>query len=287
MKTALWWVMDANSGEILVMASNPGFDANQLEELWGILISDENAPLLNRATLGNYQPGSTLAPLLLAFTGMSGDLPEDLAQFQLAYGDQTLDCNYHPLGDTWEDTLAAGCPGVLSYLGLQMGSAKLLETFSTMGFYDAPSIRLESNPQAAPATIATPGAAAAGQGNLRLSPLQLAIAASSISNSGVMPAPRLLLQVEEPQGGWDDYPALGEEHLVFTSSAAKKAAAVFAHPYMPIWEINSLAYNTDNQPLTWYVGGSQPDAEQALTVVVLLESKKPDPGQNNWQELFV
>lgn len=266
-------VMDASSGEILVMASNPGFDANQLEEQWGELITDENAPLLNRATLGNYQPGSTLAPLLLATTGMSGDLPEDLTQYQLAFGDQTLDCTYRPLGDTWETTLAAGCPGVLSYLGLQMGSVQLIKTFSDLGFYDAPAIRLESNPQAAPATIATPGAAAAGQGDLRVSPLQLAIAASTISNNGVMPAPRLLLQVEDPQGGWDDYPPLGEEHLVFTSSFAVKAAKVMAHSYLPIWEISSLAFNSDNQPLTWFVGGTKPGAEQPLTIVVLLESK--------------
>jgi membrane peptidoglycan carboxypeptidase len=154
-----------------------------------------------------------------------------------------------------------------------MGSAQLLKTFSDLGFYDAPAIRLESNPQPAPATIATPGAAAAGQGNLRISPLQLAVAASTISNNGVMPAPTLLLQVEDPQGGWNDYPPLGEEHLVFTSSISVKAAKAMAHSYLPIWEISSLAFNTDNQPLTWFVGGTQPGAEHPLTIVVLLESK--------------
>lgn len=50
-------LMNAQNGEILVMASHPGFDANQLENTWVDLIADPNAPLLNRATLGLYPIG--------------------------------------------------------------------------------------------------------------------------------------------------------------------------------------------------------------------------------------
>ncbi|MBN2548979.1 MAG: FtsW/RodA/SpoVE family cell cycle protein [Anaerolineales bacterium] len=47
-------LLNAGTGEILVMASHPTFDANQLAEQWSGLIQDENAPLLNRAVLGLY-----------------------------------------------------------------------------------------------------------------------------------------------------------------------------------------------------------------------------------------
>jgi len=47
-------LINAESGEILVMASLPTFDANRLDEIGQSLLTDEDAPLLNRATLGSY-----------------------------------------------------------------------------------------------------------------------------------------------------------------------------------------------------------------------------------------
>lgn len=50
-------VLNAESGEILGMASHPTFDANQLENTWEHLIKDSHAPLYNRASLGRYPVG--------------------------------------------------------------------------------------------------------------------------------------------------------------------------------------------------------------------------------------
>lgn len=47
-------LVNAESGEILVMASHPTFDANRLDEIGQSLLTDEDSPLLNRATLGSY-----------------------------------------------------------------------------------------------------------------------------------------------------------------------------------------------------------------------------------------
>jgi len=57
-------LIDAKTGEILAMSSYPGFDANQLEQLWNQIISDPGAPLLNRVTMGSY-PGKNLVDELL------------------------------------------------------------------------------------------------------------------------------------------------------------------------------------------------------------------------------
>ena len=51
-------LLDPQSGEILVMATRPSFDANQLDQEWARLTADPDAPLLNRATLGSYPAGS-------------------------------------------------------------------------------------------------------------------------------------------------------------------------------------------------------------------------------------
>jgi hypothetical protein len=50
-------LLNAESGEILVMASHPSFNPNQLDETWDDLIQDPQAPLVNRATQGSYPTG--------------------------------------------------------------------------------------------------------------------------------------------------------------------------------------------------------------------------------------
>jgi hypothetical protein len=50
-------LLNAKTGEILVMASQPGFNPNQLEQRWEELIEDPLAPLINRVTQGSYPTG--------------------------------------------------------------------------------------------------------------------------------------------------------------------------------------------------------------------------------------
>ncbi len=51
-------LLNAKTGEILVMASHPGFDSNLLEQTWNDLIQDPQTPLVNRATQGSYPLGN-------------------------------------------------------------------------------------------------------------------------------------------------------------------------------------------------------------------------------------
>ncbi len=56
-------LLNAETGEIYVLASHPTFDPNDLDAAWNDLIEDPNAPLLNRATLGGYNPGEAIHSL--------------------------------------------------------------------------------------------------------------------------------------------------------------------------------------------------------------------------------
>lgn len=53
-----------HTGEVLALASTPTFDPNALDDDWEALRQDPNAPLVNRATQGLYQPGMLLQWLL-------------------------------------------------------------------------------------------------------------------------------------------------------------------------------------------------------------------------------
>lgn len=62
-------LINAESGEILVMASHPTFDANRLREIGADLILDPQKPLINRATLGMYPADSTMESFAKALYG--------------------------------------------------------------------------------------------------------------------------------------------------------------------------------------------------------------------------
>jgi cell division protein FtsW (lipid II flippase) len=70
-------LMNAETGEILVMASHPGYDPNLLDEQGIALASEKDAPLLNRATQGHYPPESVMAPFAQALFGESTSVGKD------------------------------------------------------------------------------------------------------------------------------------------------------------------------------------------------------------------
>ena len=55
-------LLNANSGEILVMSSHPTFNANLLDETAADLLADPQKPLIDRAALGVYPTNSVMEP---------------------------------------------------------------------------------------------------------------------------------------------------------------------------------------------------------------------------------
>ena len=75
-------VIDPRSGEVLALASAPGFDPNDFvpvlrRNLYARYSEDPSKPLLNRAVGGAYAPGSTFKPIV-ALAGLDLGFPEDL-----------------------------------------------------------------------------------------------------------------------------------------------------------------------------------------------------------------
>jgi cell division protein FtsI/penicillin-binding protein 2 len=69
-------LLDAQSGEVLAMASHPTFDPNQLAENGSELNDDPGKPLINRATQGVYPMGSLIDPfsaMLFSNTPLTGE----------------------------------------------------------------------------------------------------------------------------------------------------------------------------------------------------------------------
>ena len=71
-------LLNAQTGEILTMASHPTYDANQLDQIGQTLSTSPDAPLLNRATQGLYPLGSTLRPFIQATYGRENASSKEL-----------------------------------------------------------------------------------------------------------------------------------------------------------------------------------------------------------------
>lgn len=82
-------LVNAQSGEILVMSSFPTFNPNHLNEIGGQLNRDPAKPLINRPVQGVYPTGTMLEPFAQALFG-SRDLEEiEIQQIHEAFGFDT------------------------------------------------------------------------------------------------------------------------------------------------------------------------------------------------------
>jgi cell division protein FtsW (lipid II flippase) len=139
----------------------------------------------------------------------------------------------------------------------------LTNLYSALGFFSAPELSLPV------AETSTPGE------DLRLSPLQMALAAASLSNEGVRPAPRLAMAVDTPAEGWVILPGASEPLSALQPQNAASAAEVYILTGTPFWLLTASA-GTPAEPFTWSLGGTLPNWQgNPVVVVVLLEEDYP------------
>ncbi len=265
-------LLNASTGEILVMASHPYFDPNQLEERFSEWAADPSAPLVNRATQGQYPPANSLAPFLYAYAKSLETLPNFPARLTYNLGDQTLSCARPPRTPlTWETAVEAGCPAPLVELSRSISAAQLRELFRSLGFYDAPDARLPVSPPAADQPLASSRLAALGRDGMTVSPMQMALAAAVLTNNGVRPSPRLAISVETPHQGWIILPAQPSQQ-VLPPQEIHQAVSRLASQDMPMWE-TVAAFSDQQTSVSWYLAGTLPNwGGSPLALAVLIEA---------------
>ena len=209
-------LLNAQTGEILAIASHPAFDPNTLDTTEASLLQDPRSPLLDRATQGLYAPGDAL---------------------ELFY--QVAGMDSHPT----------------------LNDAEAL--YTSLGFTTTPNLRLAV-------------AAASSTGNaLRVSPIQMALAAAVLSDHGIRPAPRLAMAIRTPTQGWVILPALSDPVTVFPTDRLDPVLAGLIIKGQPFWQYTASTTN-GNATYTWSLAGTLPDWQGApLATVVLLEADAP------------
>ncbi len=207
-------LMNAETGEILTMASHPTYDPNKLSEEGEALAQNTSAPLVNRATQGLYPIGTAMQPLIQAKFGQAK--PTD---------------------------------------------AELKAYYQKLGLFQAPVLNMP---------VAFDIGTDSTQ-NLKVSPLQMSLAAALLSHDGIVPAPRIATAVNTPEQGWVVLPAEKMPVEVIQAEAANEAALSFIAKGKSYWNHVGQA-SADDKIFTWLLAGTLPDWKGApLVLVVTLE----------------
>jgi len=107
--------------------------------------------------------------------------------------------------------------------------------------------------------------------NLRVSPLQMALAFAPLSNDGVRAAPRIALAVNTPSQGWVILPANGDPLQILEEANARQAAESLHVSEQPFWQFGARSIEKEKS-FTWFMAGTLPGWQGTpLTLVLLLE----------------
>ncbi|MDR2244245.1 MAG: penicillin-binding protein 2 [Burkholderiales bacterium] len=223
--------MDPNNGEILAMASTPGYDPNLFVEgidvaNWDRLNTSPDKPLLNRALRGAYPPGSTVKPFLALGALVSGKRTPEQAISDPGYFDLPTGAGRaHRFRDQKTDghgrvdmhkSIVVSCDTYYYVLASETDIDDTARFMSQFGFGQKTGIDLEGEaigvlPSRAWKRERFSGSryreehrrwylgdsvsAGIGQGYSNATPLQLAYATATLANDGVSYRPHLVKRI--------------------------------------------------------------------------------------------
>jgi peptidoglycan glycosyltransferase len=239
---------------VLALASTPTFDASGIADpataraAFSAALEDPGQPLLDRATQGLYVPGSAFK-IVTAIAGFSSGAINAATAFPQQPGDETtgllvdgfriVDGHHLFTGSEVLDFARAtevSCNIWYALAGLRTGGAAMDAAARRLGFgapipFDLPtaSSQLTNGGGPLPGGFADDvelANAAYGQGEVLVTPLQMALVAATVANGGVEPRPRLVTALVSPSGAVSTVPAATLGRVLSAQDAATIAGAM-------------------------------------------------------------
>jgi penicillin-binding protein 2 len=206
--------LDPNTGEVLAMVSTPGYDLGiydggltQAES--DSIYQNKDIPLLKRAIAGQYPPGSTykIATAMAAYQAGKFDSSMRVScPGYLLVGNRRVKCENHPAASyDFRMALTKSCNSYFGKLSQRVGEVDMKRTANQLGFGERTGIDLPGEkagvvPDDAfirknhgrPYSAGDANNIGIGQGDLLVTPLQMASLLSLVANEGVNYRPHVV-----------------------------------------------------------------------------------------------
>ena len=208
-------VMDAYNGEILALASTPGFDPNAFTEGltatdWENLLSNPRSPMTNKAVSGQYSPGSTFK-MVVCLAALEAGIAHQETKIKcpgfVEFGDARFHC-WKKHGHGWMNMVQAieqSCDVYLYELARRLGIKRIGAMAARFGFGEVFDLELPGerkglipSPEWKRRTIGKSWHAgetlitSIGQGFILCTPLQMAVMTARLVNGGKKVRPKLI-----------------------------------------------------------------------------------------------
>jgi penicillin-binding protein 2 len=217
--------VDVRTGRLLALYSKPSFDPNELSggeghartrEAFNRLYADPLRPMLDKTMSGAFQPGSTFKPFS-ALAALEDHLidPEhtEKCEGQLVFGHRVFRCTHHHGEVDMQQAIARSCNVYFFHLAETVGMDRIATIAKAFGLGQRTG--LGTNPEA-PGRIPTRSwyalsyrgqfrlgftlNMAIGEGDVTVTPLQLALAYAALGNGGTLYQPQVVRAVETSDG---------------------------------------------------------------------------------------
>ena len=216
-------VMNANTGEILSMVSNPAVDPEIYQrgmsvEKWRALISDPFRPMFDKTTGGEFPPGS-IYKSVLALAGLQESVitPEKtfFCSGKYEIGGQTFHCHDRKGHGTVNlaTALMRSCDVYFYQTGLALGVDRIAKYAKSLGLGEKldvglnferpgliPTTQWKKEVYKAPWNIGETPSVSIGQGANLLTPMQMVSLYATIANGGKVLKPYLVSKAMNPKG---------------------------------------------------------------------------------------
>jgi peptidoglycan glycosyltransferase len=229
--------IDPRTGDVLALWSNPSFDPNllssgsrdEIRRNWRRLTRDPDEPMRSRAFQELYLPGSSFKIITASAAVERGHGPDSVwpnpHRLDLPQTDNQLRnfadslCNGGSPTVTLREAFVESCNVTFGEVGLKLGAGELAEQVHAFGYCPTlPPTRTECDETTIPFALSpwsvgrfpdpiyyadkepNVAYAAVGLDNDLTNPLMQALVAGAIANRGNQMAPRLVLEVRDPQG---------------------------------------------------------------------------------------
>lgn len=289
-------VLDPNTGAILAMASNPGYNAADFESI--LAQNSEAGQLLNRATQSSYAPGSTFKILTLG-TALENDIASEETVFsspgEMEIGNAPV-TNYGGYGYgsiSLKRATEISSNTVFGQLGVKIGAELLVRSAEEFGFnkeieFDLPLAK-SVMPDPEKMTEWELAWAADGQPvGEHESPgptatvLQMAMVGSAIANDGAIQQPYLVESISNAEGSTSYQAKPTKMTQPISSATASRVKAILegvveqgtgtaaAIPGITVAGKTGTAETGKAVDDTWFVGLA-PSENPSVVIAIVLE----------------